>query len=132
VENVAFNEQAIAANAVNNLGTAPASGGPAPFVGGNKGWNVIFKFGDAVLQQGGNWNFSVGYRHLESDAVVDGFTDADFGGDLLGTNLEGITLDGSLALSPGVSLEARWMSGTAIAGPSYKNDCIQMDINGKF
>jgi hypothetical protein len=132
VENVAFNEQAIAAKAVNNLGTAPASGGAAPFVGGNKGWNVILKFGDAVLQQSGDWNFSLGYRYLESDAVVDGFTDADFGGDLLGTNLKGFTLDGSLALAPGIIFETKWMSASAIAGPSYKNDYLQMDINAKF
>jgi hypothetical protein len=132
VENLAFNGQAIAAQAVNNLGTAPAGGGPAPFIGGNKGWNVILKYGDAVLQRPGNWDVSVGYRHLESDAVVDAFTDADFGGDLLGTNLQGFTLDGNLELSPGVRLEAKWMSASAIAGPSYKNDYLQFDINGKF
>ena len=132
VENRAFNANAIAAVAVNNQGTAPSGGGTAPFIGGNKGWNTTLKLGDAVLQKRGDWNVGVGYRYLESDAVVDGFTDADFGGDLLGTNLKGYTLDGSVVLAPGVILESKLMSATDIAGPSYKNDYLQFDINAKF
>jgi len=132
VENRAFNANAIAAVAVNNQGTAPSGGGTAPFIGGNKGWNATLKLGDAVLQKRGDWNVGVGYRYLESDAVVDGFTDADFGGDLLGTNLKGYTLDGSVVLAPGVILESKLMSATDIAGPSYKNDYLQLDLNTKF
>lgn len=132
VENRALNSKAVEAVAVNNLGTAPASGGSAPYIGGNKGWTGMIRFGDAVLQDAGNWSLSAGYRYLESDAVVDGFTDADFGGDLLGTNLKGFTLDGSLALAPGIRVEAKWMSASDIAGPSYKNDYLQFDVNAKF
>jgi hypothetical protein len=132
VKNLAFNEQTIAAKAVNNLGAPPASGAPAPFVGGNKGWIVTLKLGDVLLNRGGDWNVSLGYRHVESDSVVDGFTDADFGGDLTGTNLKGYTLSASIALAPGVWFEARWYSATAIAGPTFKNDTIQTDINAKF
>jgi hypothetical protein len=132
VENKAFNAQTIAALAVNNLGPAPSSGGAAPFIGGNKGWNVNLKIGDAVLQQGGDWSLGLGYRYLESDAVVDAFTDSDFGGDLAGTNLKGFTVAGSLALAPGIILETQWMSASAIAGPTYKNDHLLFDINAKF
>lgn len=132
VENMAFNAQAIAAKAVNNLGSVPSAGGSAPFLGGNKGWNTVLRFGDSVLQHGGDWNFGIGYRYLESDAVVDGFTDSDFGGDLAGTNLKGFTLDGNLGLAPGIKVEARWMSASDIAGASYKNDYLQFDINAKF
>jgi hypothetical protein len=131
VENVAFNPQSVAAVAINNLGPANTSGA-APFIGGNKGWITTLKLGDALIQGAGDWNFSVGYRYLQSDAVVDGFTDADFGGDLLGTNLEGYTLDGSLGLGHGVWFETKFYAASAIAGPSYKNDYLQLDLNTKF
>jgi hypothetical protein len=132
VQNLAFNRQSIGAVAINNLGAAPASGGAAPYIGGNKGWFVNLKLGDIVLDKGGDWNIGVGYRHLESDAVVDGFTDADFGGELVGTNLQGFTLTGSVALAHGIWFEAKWFSATAITGPSFKNDDIQLDVNAKF
>jgi hypothetical protein len=132
VENLAFNAQAIAAKAVNNLGAAPASGGPAPFLGGNKGWIVTLKIGDAFMNHGGDWNVDLGYRHVESDSVVDGFTDTDFGGVLLGTNLQGFTIGASIGIAPGVWFEARWFSATAIVGPTYKNDTLETDINAKF
>jgi hypothetical protein len=69
---------------------------------------------------------------VESDSVVDGFTDSDFGTPLSGTNLKGYTVYGSLALSPRVWMYLRMMSADAIAGPPYKNDMIQLDINTKF
>jgi hypothetical protein len=75
---------------------------------------------------------SIGYRKVESDAVVDGFNDADFGGDLLGTNLKGFTLAASFALARDVWIDARWMSASAIAGPIYKNDLLQLDLNTRF
>ena len=131
VENMAFQENKVAAIAINNLGPANASG-VAPFIGGNKGWFTNLKFGDALLQNAGDWNFSIGYRYLQSDSVVDGFTDADFGGDLLGTNLEGYTLDGSLGIGHGVWVETKFYAASAIAGPSYKNDYLQLDLNTKF
>jgi hypothetical protein len=131
VENLAFNQQLVAAKAINNFAVT-STGTNGAFAGGNKGWVSNLKFGNAVLQKGGNWNLALGYRYLQTDSVVDGFTDADFGGSLLGTNLKGFTLDANLALAPGVSLEARWMSATAIMGPTFKDDLLQFDINGKF
>jgi hypothetical protein len=74
----------------------------------------------------------VGYRSVESDAVVDGFNDADFGGALTGTNLKGPTFTASLGLTSNVWVEARWFSATAIVGPVYKNDLLQLDLNAKF
>jgi hypothetical protein len=131
VDNLAFNRQAIQAIAVNNLGTAPSSG-TAPYVGGNEGWFVNLKVGDAVFSAPGNWWASVGYRHVESDSVVDAFTDADFGGELTGTNLKGFTIEAAVAVAKDIWFEAHWFSATAIAGPSFKNDTLQFDVNAKF
>jgi len=91
---------------------------------------VNFQAGNAALTQFGNWNAGVGYRYVESDAVVDGFCDSDFGGG--GTNLKGYTVYGRFALSSRVWLALRWMSANSIAGPTYKDDVIQFDLNAKF
>jgi len=129
VKNLAFDKTAIDAIAVNNRGAVSKSG-IASFAGGDTGWIVGLRVGSAALANRWDWNAFVNYRYLESDAVVDGMNDSDFGGG--GTNLKGYTIGGSLALSPRVWLGIRWLSATAIAGPTYKNDILQFDINGKF
>jgi Putative porin len=125
VKNLAFNQSAVAAVAVNN-------GGPTGFIGGNTGWMTTLKFGDKLISEAGDWNVSVGYRKVESDAVVDGFNDADFGGALTGTNLKGFTLTAAIGISTDVWIEGRWFSASAIAGPIYRNDLLQLDLNAKF
>jgi hypothetical protein len=125
VKNLAFNQSAVAAAAVNN-------GGPTGFIGGNTGWMTTLKFGDKLIAEAGDWNVSVGYRKVESDAVVDGFNDADFGGALTGTNLKGFTLTAAIGISTDVWIEGRWFSASAIAGPIYRNDLLQLDLNAKF
>ncbi len=126
VNNLAFHRGAVRRKAVNNLGP----GGAGDFAGGNNGWNLEFRVGSAALTQRGDWNASLGYRYLESDAVVDGFTDSDFGNG--GTNLEGFMLGGSYALSQRTWVSLRWLSASSIAGPRYKNDILMFDFNGKF
>jgi len=79
-----------------------------------------------------DWNIGVNYRYVESDSVVDGFTDSDFGAPLTGTNLKGFTFGGNLALSHSVWLGLTWMSADSIAGPIFKGDILQFDVNGKF
>lgn len=130
VKNLGFDEKAIETNAVNNRGPDTSAGALGPFVGRGTAWNVNLKLGDATLDQRWNWNVTLGYRNVGSDAVVDGFADSDFGGG--GTNVKGFTLASSLALTRHVWLGLRWMSATEVAGPKFKNDILQMDINGKF
>ena len=130
VKNLAFDRSAIAGKAINNLGPEPAPGVPGPFIGGDTGWMVDLKFGKASLEKRWDWNVAVGYRYIETDAVVDGFNDSDFG--LGGTNLKGYTIGGSLALASRVWLTLRWLSADSIAGPTYKSDAIQFDVNAKF
>ena len=93
-------------------------------------WFVNLMAGDAALDECGNWNTFLGYRYVESDSVIDGFTDSDFGGG--GTNMRGFTIGGNYALSPSVRLGARWMSASEIAGPTLKSDVLQFDVNAKF
>ena len=131
VRNIAFNQLTIADKAVNNRsGVTPAGQTLAPFVGGNNAWIGALTVGNTALQKRWDWNVSLGYRKVGSDALIDGFADSDFGGG--GTNVKGTTFSANLALSSRVWVGARWMSATAVAGPVFKNDIIQLDLNGKF
>jgi hypothetical protein len=124
VQNIAFDEDRLRTLAVNNRG---AGGG---FVGGDIGWAVNMNLGKPVLKERWDWNIQLGYKYVESDAVVDGFTDSDFGGG--GTNLQGYTIGGDLLLSPHISAGLNWMSGDSIDGPQFKQDVFQLDITAKF
>ena len=107
----------------------PSSSGTG-YGGGDTAWIIQMKVGSGALQKRWDWDFGVSYRYVESDAVIDGFCDSDFGGG--GTNLKGFGVGGNLALSRNVFIGLRWLSATAIAGPQYKQDIIQIDINSRF
>jgi len=130
VKNLAFDRSAIDLIAQNNFGPDTSTGKTGPFNGGDTGWLMNLNFGAPTLQKRWDWNVNVGYRYVESDAVIDGFCDSDFGGG--GTNLKGFTLGGGLGLSSRVWLSARWMSADSIAGPTFKTDIFQFDLNAKF
>ena len=149
-KNLAFDDVALQTYAVNNRGpqeipkpttttttTTAADGAavtePTPigkYAGGDTAWLINMQFGKPAFEKRWDWNFRVGYRYVESDAVIDGFNDSEFGGG--GTNVKGFTVGGSLALSKRVKLNLLWMSGEQIAGPPLKTDIISFDISTKF
>jgi hypothetical protein len=129
VKNLAFNDQVVSTIAVNNREGSTTST-PGPYQGGATGWYAMLYFGDAAIKQPGDWNTYVGYRKVESDSVVDGFADSDFG--LGGTNFKGPTIGGNLAIATDIWLEVKWMPAAEIAGPTYKVNVLQVDINSKF
>jgi hypothetical protein len=129
-KNLAFNKGDINAIAVNNRGPNGLDGTTGAFDGGDTAWTAGVKVGSGAFQKRWDWLLGMNYRYVESDAVVDGFTDSDFG--LGGTNMKGYTVFGSVALSPAVALGARWMTANEIAGPPLKNDVLIIDLSGKF
>ncbi len=128
--NLAFDGAGAQVKAVNNRSPNGVDGTIGAFDGGNTAWIAGLKVGAGTFQKRGDWALGINYRYVESDAVVDAFTDSDFG--LGGTNMKGYTVFGSVALSPAVSLGVRWLSASEIAGPPLKNDTIQIDVSGKF
>ncbi len=131
-KNVAFDRSALNANAVNNRGTDPDGPGPllGDFEGGDMAWNIAFTFGKPRMETFGDWLVTLGYRYVESDSVVDAFTDSNFGGG--GTNVQGIYLGSSFAINPHIRAGLRWMSSDEIAGPPLKSDILMLDLNAKF
>ncbi len=126
MKNLAFDANNIGAKAVNNR----VGSGTGVFDGGDTAWNLSFLFGRTAMDQRGDWIAGIGYRYVESDAVVDGFTDSDFGGG--GTNVQGFTIGGAMALSPNVRVGLKWMSSDEVSGPPLSTDTLQFDINSKF
>lgn len=127
--NVAFSKQSIAGVALNNLGACDEQGYCA-YSGGADAYLARVAFASPDAGRRFAWTVAAGYRHVESDAVLDAFTDSDFG--LGGTNLEGYDISASLAVAKGITVGARWMSADEIAGPTYRVDVLQADVRGRF
>jgi hypothetical protein len=135
IKNVAFNRQDIINNGpASDPGPQNNTDGSSPdsFSGGDTGGIIRLNLGSVALAKFGDWNVNASYRRVETDATIDAFTDADFGGDLVGTNLQGYTLGGNFALSPYVWTGLRYMSADSVSGAPYKNDLVQFDINAQF
>lgn len=105
------------------------------------GYQLRAQFGHPKITRRHEWNAYVTYRYLGSDAVVDAFTDSDFG--LGGTNNKGYVLGGNYGLDNNFWIGARWMSSDQIESfvPStntsenptkYSVDTIMVDVNAKF
>jgi biotin carboxyl carrier protein len=135
-QNVAFNGAPLSAgppdsqNPYNIPGPVNNLNSSGNFAGGNNAWITQLKVGSGALQKRWDWDFGIAYRYVESDAVIDGFCDSDFGGG--GTNLKGWSIGGNLALSKNVFIGARWLNANGIAGPTYKADILQLDLNARF
>jgi len=94
--------------------------------------------GAQQLRNAGEWQFSLAYRWLGSDAVPDAFVDSDLG--LGGTNLRGLTVGLAWGLARDTSLSARYLSARSISSPTvqprsrdrYSIDSLQVDLNVRF
>ncbi len=76
------------------------------------------------------WKMFLNYKYLESDAVVDAFTDSDF--HLGGTNAKGWILGAEYGLMKNTWLTLRWLTSNEISGPPLRTDVLQVDFNAKF
>lgn len=106
------------------------------FVGANalseqtNAWQIRADFGWPKVEVAGNWSVFAAYKHVERDAVLDGFTDSDF--HLGGTNVKGWFIGGNYGLMKNVWVTGRWLSADVISGPRYGVDVLQLDLNTQF
>jgi len=119
-------------------GAAFASTSPG---GRDDGYMLKATFGWPALQELGQWQFALSYRHVGSDAVLDAFTDSDLG--LGGTNLEGYTAAFNLGVARQTTLGIRYLAGRTIDSPlnnltdayrkaKYQVNTLQVDLNVRF
>lgn len=97
---------------------------------GGDGYQARVIIGFPKVSERHEWQAFVGYRYLESDAVLDAFTDSDF--HLGGTNHKGFMIGGSYGLYRNTWVSARWMSSDEIGGYPLSIDVFQLDLNAKF
>lgn len=109
--------------------------------GNGVGYLAKVQLGMPVMRQAGDWNLSLAYRRLGSDAVLDAFTNSDFGRG--GTNNKGFTLGASWTFAKNTWLSARWMSSNLVesmvplqngVGPrtTFNADTLQLELNARF
>lgn len=95
-----------------------------------KGYFAGILVGQPRVQRRGDWQLNLGYKHLERDAVVDGYTDSDF--HLGGTDAKGWILGATYGVDTGTSMRLRWLTANAIDGPPLAIDVLQLDLNTRF
>ncbi len=100
------------------------------FKGGDQGYLFNVQYGVDKPALLGDWNVGAGYRYVESDAVVDAFTDSDF--HLGGTNSKGFFVSGAVGITKNAWLGLRYLSADEIAGAPFSVDVLQLDLNGRF
>lgn len=125
VKNLAFDRTAMQ----QRTGLAIADGKSLGFMG-------RMQVGAPKIAKLGDWNVSLAYRYLGSDAVLDAFTNSDFG--LGGANSKGTILGGNLGIAKNTWLSARWMSSNLIdslvpgTSTKFSVDLFQFDVHAKF
>lgn len=141
VKNLGFDRGAIAPLAVNNFGPETIGVGdplPSAYEGGDTGWQARLTVGKLDLGFGegawtaerGDWAAHIGYRNIESDAVIDGFADSDFG--LGGTNAKGWIAGANYGVARNTIFGVRWMSTDEVAGPPLSVDRLFIDLQTRF
>ena len=127
VRNGAFDRQEILARTGVNLTDAR-----------NYGAGMRATFGAQQVRNAGEWQLSLGYRWLGSDAVPDAFVDGDLG--LGGTNVRGVTAGVVYGVARDTQLGLRLLSGRTISSPTmqaglkdrYSVFSMQVDLNVRF
>jgi hypothetical protein len=131
----------ITADAVRNIGfdAAQASANVGQNVAARtKGYQVEVSFGYPTVLTAGAWRAVFGYRYLQSDAVIDAYTDSDF--HFGGTNALGYYFVGDIGVANRVWVRLRYLSSNAIdpppliVGPNFELgiDTLQLDLNTRF
>ena len=104
--------------------------------GKNYGYLYKLTLGMPKIKEARDWQVSAAYRFLGSDAVVDAFTDSDFGGG--GTNMKGYILGLQYGIDRNTALGLRWISADSIdsftMNPAHRFavDVMQADVNVRF
>ena len=104
--------------------------------GKDSGFMLRAAFGPSQVHHKGQWNASLAYRYLGSDAVLDAFTNSDFG--LGGTNNKGWILQTNYGLYNNTWVSARWLSANQIdpfapgKTTKFSSDILQLDLNARF
>ncbi|HYR54525.1 MAG TPA: putative porin [Myxococcaceae bacterium] len=134
VRNLGFRPSSTAPDAVNNFKPCAADDSACrdnpPYGGGSLGYLARLSVGTPRMDRRWNWNVAVTYRYLQSDAVLDAFTNSEFA--LGGTNNKGFVAAAAVAIADNVILTARWLSSDVVVGPQYSIDVLHLDLMARY
>jgi hypothetical protein len=95
-----------------------------------RGYQLRLDAGMPRIRERGEWQVFAAYKHLERDAVLDAFTDADFR--LGGTDAKGYLVGAAFGVGRNAWVAMRYASANAIDGPPLSVDVLQFDFNVRF
>lgn len=116
-------------NIVNNF-DGSGSTTKASFKSGGNAYMLQATLGTPTPLLKGEWNVALGYKHIEPDALPDGYNDSSFHQG--GTNARGYILASSYAIDKNTWLTGRWMSSKEVFGAPLSIDTMQLELNAKF
>ncbi len=96
----------------------------------NEGYELALMVGHPMIKKLHDWQVFGGYRRLEADAMIDGFTDSNF--HLGGTDAKGFFVGGQYGLGKNAWLSSRYVSTDEISGLPFSVDTFFLDFNGRF
>jgi hypothetical protein len=94
------------------------------------GYQFGLNFGRPVVRDGGDWRITTHYRHLEGDAVVDGFADSAL--HLGGTDHEGYGVVFDLGLSRNARMSIEYLTADEIDQAPLAIDILRLDLHAVF
>ncbi len=118
VNNIGFNQQDV--NARTGVNVKKETEGYQ--LGATVGYPTVHDFGE--------WKGLLFYKYLESDAVMDAYTDQDF--HLGGTNAKGWIIGADFGLAKNLWLSTRWFTANEISGPPLAIDVFFFNVHAKF
>ena len=95
-----------------------------------RGYQVRIAYGDLTFERKYAWQAFLGYRYVQSDAVVDAFTDADF--HLGGTNATGYYFGARYAFATNSTIGIRYFTAKQIDSLPLSIDVLQIDWIAAF
>jgi Putative porin len=107
--------------------------------GDPNGYHIKLAFGSSAVRDRGDWQATLAYKHVGSDAVLDAFTDSDMG--LGGTNVQGFSLGFVYGLYRNTTIGVRHLSSRTIDSPldstvnpdaKFGVKTLQVDLNARF
>lgn len=97
---------------------------------GDTGWQGRIDFGTVSSGRRGDWMVSAAYKRIETDAVLDIFTDSDFA--LGGTDVEGYVIEGEYGVADSATINLKWLSTDSIERPPFSTDVLQVTLETEF
>src|SRR5579859_1070712 len=133
VRNLAYDPARILSNPllspVTNFNVG-ANGTTGVYQSGANAYNVRLMFGNLHPSARGDWNFQVGYKYIEPDALIDAYDSNDY--HMGGTNAKGYYLIANYYLAKNTWVDGRWFSANEVYGPPLAIDVLQIELQTRF